>query len=509
MALNSRLTTLGLVVLATACTPKAPSSSSPGPTPTRATTATGDNGQDCRPRKVLIVLDRSSSMVLDTVGGQTKWNIAAATIGQMVTTFASSVQFGLMVFPTAQGCSPGEIKVPIGPNSANTIQVQLGTPPPAAGNFTPMYQSLYQALQTPALNTPDDSVNHVIVITDGWQWCSPYAPENRFKAVDAVTAMAGYEIKTWVVGFSDKVDALTLNRMAAAGGTKTHDSCDPDSDSPTSGQNCYYQANNATQLLTALQRIVTEVSAEICDGKDNNCNGEDDEGLVGATCSKQRGVCHGTRKTCGGTTGWTDCATGDYETHAAASNRQYQDQETLCDNVDNDCDGTVDEDCDCVNGQTRPCGETVGVCEQGAQTCIDGAWGACEGGVQPSAEVCDGKDNDCNGQSDENLTRTCQNACSAGVESCANGAWTGCTARQPAQEICDNLDNDCDGVADGPGAYCANGGACYDGQCHFAGGGSSGCSLAPGSNNPAPGNGPLPYVLLLLLIAPLARRRAR
>jgi len=62
----------------------------------------------------------------------------------------------------------------------------------------------------------------------------------------------------------------------------------------------------------------------------------------------------------------------------------------------------------CTSGQTIPCysgaGGTqgVGICKAGTQTCTNGQWGACQGEVTPVAEICgDGKDNNCDGQTDE------------------------------------------------------------------------------------------------------------
>ena len=75
--------------------------------------------------------------------------------------------------------------------------------------------------------------------------------------------------------------------------------------------------------------------------------------------------------------------------------------------LDNNCNGIVDDGCGCVDGDTRPCGSNVGACEQGLQTCNDGQWGACEGAIGPQPEVCDGIDNNCNGIVDDNLRNAC------------------------------------------------------------------------------------------------------
>lgn len=79
---------------------------------------------------------------------------------------------------------------------------------------------------------------------------------------------------------------------------------------------------------------------ELCDGKDNDCDKIIDEEIPPRNCTNQEGVCSGAVVYC--TSGqFPECGTEEYQSHAPS----YQNTETLCDDLDNDCDGQIDEGC--------------------------------------------------------------------------------------------------------------------------------------------------------------------
>jgi len=116
--------------------------------------------------------------------------------------------------------------------------------------------------------------------------------------------------------------------------------------------------------------------------------------------------------------------------------------DVTCDNVDDDCDGQVDEDLGTIS-----CG--IGACAATAPACVNGAAGTCTPGT-PVAEVCDNLDNDCDGTTDEDLgVVSCGvGACAATAPACVNGTAGTCTPGTPGEEVCNGIDDDCDGTAD-------------------------------------------------------------
>ena len=198
-------------------------------------------------------------------------------------------------------------------------------------------------------------------------------------------------------------------------------------------------------------------AVEICDGIDNDCDNEVDEGLRATFYRDLDGDGYGdpTADTlsCSQPADHVvlagDCADTDPDRHPGAP-------ETDCtDPVDYNCDGSV--------GFADVDGDGVAACED----CNDG-----DAEIYAGAnEVCDDKDNDCDGDVDEDpldgntfyidhdgdgfgdpeenyAVVACGDAPSGFVEDNTDCNDLAATAYPDAEEFCDGLDNDCNGLID-------------------------------------------------------------
>lgn len=210
---------------------------------------------------------------------------------------------------------------------------------------------------------------------------------------------------------------------------------------------------------------------EICDGKDNDCNRQTDEGFDKVFYSDADGdgfgfgtVVSSCEQTEGLSRNNTDCDDERAQIFPGATE--------VCDGIDNSCDGQTDEGFDTTyyrdldhDGFGR--GPVVVACEQ-----VDGLSRLntdCDDDANdryPEAtEICDNKDNDCNGQTDEGFDKTFYAdvdedgfghgsiviACALSVGLSRDNSDCDDDSEDVfpgAVETCDGIDNNCDQATD-------------------------------------------------------------
>jgi hypothetical protein len=211
--------------------------------------------------------------------------------------------------------------------------------------------------------------------------------------------------------------------------------------------------------------------AELCNGRDDNCNGQIDESFpnVGQFCSAGVGECRRNGVVvCSGNGLAVEC-------NAVAASPATE----LCNGLDDDCNGVID---DTFPDKGKVCFSGIGECRSaGVFVCSgNGLSLECDAVAgTPVTELCNGRDDNCNGQIDESFPDLGR-VCSAGVGECRSSGVFVCTgnglavecdavAGTPTAELCNGLDDNCNGVIDDP--FPDKGKVCFDGvgECRAAG----------------------------------------
>ncbi|MCK5795934.1 MAG: VWA domain-containing protein [Deltaproteobacteria bacterium] len=188
--------------------------------------------------EVLIILDRSGSMQ-QLAGSQSKWSIAKTAVDSLTSKFKDQIAFGLMLFPQwphVAHCTTGQINVAPAVTSGPTITTFLSSAYPDGD--TPSTNSIKAARTWLAGHKTAGKDQFVILITDGKETCCPDWPNT---ATGPLYSQDG--VKTYVIGFGGGVLPSSLTDAAIAGGTDK-----------------YYQADNSTQLDSALSQIAGGIS---------------------------------------------------------------------------------------------------------------------------------------------------------------------------------------------------------------------------------------------------------
>ncbi len=198
---------------------------------------------------------------------------------------------------------------------------------------------------------------------------------------------------------------------------------------------------------------------EICDGQDNDCDGEADEGVTTTFYADDDGDGHGDDATvvadCQAPSGYIpvggDCDDTEATTHPYA--------EEVCDGVDNDCDGAVDADDDSLSADSQGVyytdadgdgygddDATIAACEppEGAVS-VGGDCDDTDTAYHPGAD-----ESDCTDPEDYNCDGSVgyADADGDGYPACEECDDSDAAISPDAVEVCDGVDNDCDSLTD-------------------------------------------------------------
>ncbi|MBS2026534.1 MAG: VWA domain-containing protein [Deltaproteobacteria bacterium] len=420
---------------------------------------------------LLVVQDRSGSMadVPDPSSSDSKWDIAASVVPQVLNQYNNQFQFGLMYLPgSSDACDPGYIDQPV-PSTANDIANSYSNTGPQGA--TPTAQSL--AVATQYLNSLNLNVPaYILLITDGMPNCNgslngssctctvsggacdPNQGGTNLDCLDdtdtedasAAAYAAGYPV--YVVGFGDASTAgnnkTVLDGIASNGGTGHA-----------------YSANNQSQLDTQLNTIVGSVGSccmNICVQGQTNCdpNGNVTQcvllpsGCLGwgtpSSCGSGTTCSNGSCQSCTGTCapGSTQCGFfGDLETCVADANGCTDWTSDFCPSGST-CSGDSCQSCasTCTAGETQCQGDTLYTCTTDYEGCT--SWQASSCGYGSVCSVSGGNA----------ACVACNTACSAGSQTCADAQTS---------ELCvaDNL-----GCTTWQTASCGAGQTCSGGSCN-------------------------------------------
>ena len=220
-----------------------------------------------KPAEVLLLLDRSKSMIEDTTsdGVTLKWNAVLPALKQVIMDTDSSLSWGLKTFPEGTGTEcvatgvTENVVVPVAPmNAAAVVGALNDATNPATqpqGNGTPTGDAVTAAFNY-LKGLTSTNPKYILLATDGAPSCAGTTKDSSTARTFAVAqtmaaASASPPIYTFVIGVATNSNSeqMTLNNLADAGGR------------PRPGLLTHFYLGNTQAELTAAMASITGQAA--------------------------------------------------------------------------------------------------------------------------------------------------------------------------------------------------------------------------------------------------------
>jgi hypothetical protein len=211
------------------------------------------------PPEILLVLDRSPSMIEETADGPacqtrtcgTRWEEVTTALAPALEETQSGINWGLKTFPDDAVCLVKDgATVEVAPNNALTItDAYTSNPPVTHQGYTPTRDALLKAAAYLKSRTTLNPKS-ILLATDGEPNCASAAEPGRATpdaTVQAVADVAAMGIPVYVVGVDTAATRTndTLNQMAIKGGR------------PRNASTKYYAVDTAEDLTVAMDAIAS------------------------------------------------------------------------------------------------------------------------------------------------------------------------------------------------------------------------------------------------------------
>jgi hypothetical protein len=218
-----------------------------------------------RPADLLLVLDRSGSMV-DSVTdpatgmGVEKWGATVGALDAVLQATQAQVSWGLKLYPVGgEQCNVADApEVPVAAANHAAVLASINSMPAVRDGGSTPTQAAVRKATTVFQGTPSPNNRFLLVATDGEPNCATDSGGGGFRgrsdragAVAAVTDALKAGIPSFIVGIATSGSEAhdTLNMMADAGGRPRNDATK------------YYPVASRAELITALEVITGQIAS--------------------------------------------------------------------------------------------------------------------------------------------------------------------------------------------------------------------------------------------------------